>query len=1119
MDFPTLVLTLLSGNWVFFTEDEIAWDGQHHQITGIQVNAAQVSQFMEFVSTAVDDFDDIQEVIDYFIGFLTEAEKDEGLIVPRESIAPGIRNAIREGDLTGITLANLAACGAAFQVKLQEADHYVVLYDVRLGAGIPSFFTLIARLLWDLRQCLKSQSGVPFSVAFVGARSIDADECLGDVSNSVTGAQDNPGVMQVASRPEIDLASHGADDASRSDAADSCPEPFHSGFDEPDVFQEDEERFEECLAGLARTFPKTIAIEGTHVHGRAERIEAIKPGDKLTLATDWQTEFFNPVGIEVFNEKGETLGYLNEQCSFTHANSRELACLLPFITASVASVTPLSQRRKNARHALMDIRLELDEAIVPPLWERSINQTALKAIKDLLAKPKAQRVVLSRSSLLPSQLKGSVDTSEALENPYGDLEFNTAPQKHSDAIANIADETPAEEEPTEREQTLSLLQLFVLAGQLAGTEFPQELLDELDRAIEGDESIDLEELSERLNNATPDIQTTDFSDISFSQNRRVDGRRFSIAVPDGWSILKDAEEGGILSITRPFIILPHEASEGDDVSLSDRIMYSGISGDTEVDEEMLEYGISAVQWAFLFCNSYSKTDGLGAMKPTFLWDEEVDAINTKCFVAITDPINSPNGLDCYIHPYALDHSDFLRGTFNYDENTDLEQVKNFVIQIAKSIELDSPIQTKSEEMLNKALQKRVSSGEYTDMVASLIKPFMGIRQLVFTAALQKYTSQNENAAPDDILLAGASAITDYTNRAIPILTQLLDAYDKQASLGATQTELNQMSESLQEFDSAVFPTPALFGDDADGLALLEKAGVFTPSSELQQCRARLASLAKKRQDAAEKAEHEKEETYRLYDELALDRERARGAVRIASEKKETPSEKLVRELTNELADMKTKLANARFFELKLKKELPLKITETEAKIGVAKAKIPDEQKQEEKERQQAIAAAEEKLASVEEAIEPYEAIVRAEIREKFRGAEVGSRVEFGTYKYDEDGEARPIQWKVLAKAGSHFVLLSKYTLEYMPFDKAGSPVWENSSLKAWLEAEFTTAAFSLAEQTFLSDKPTLLTIDEFLRYLQHNDRIAFGTPWMEKLPIGAIFGGYRHLQMAARRAR
>lgn len=42
MDSPTFILTLLSGNWLFFNDDEIAWDGDHHVITGIQVNGAQV---------------------------------------------------------------------------------------------------------------------------------------------------------------------------------------------------------------------------------------------------------------------------------------------------------------------------------------------------------------------------------------------------------------------------------------------------------------------------------------------------------------------------------------------------------------------------------------------------------------------------------------------------------------------------------------------------------------------------------------------------------------------------------------------------------------------------------------------------------------------------------------------------------------------------------------------------------------------------------------------------------------------------------------------------------------------------------------------------------------------
>lgn len=82
-----------------------------------------------------------------------------------------------------------------------------------------------------------------------------------------------------------------------------------------------------------------MSIEGTHVHGRAERIESIKVGDKLTFATDWQTEFFNPVGIELFNQAGEMLDYLSESFSITLLGHRELTCLLPFINVTVESVT------------------------------------------------------------------------------------------------------------------------------------------------------------------------------------------------------------------------------------------------------------------------------------------------------------------------------------------------------------------------------------------------------------------------------------------------------------------------------------------------------------------------------------------------------------------------------------------------------------------------------------------------------------------------------------------------------------------------------------------------------------------------------------------------------------
>ena len=77
--------------------------------------------------------------------------------------------------------------------------------------------------------------------------------------------------------------------------------------------QSDEDFFEDSLMFTINSFPLTVAIEGTHYLGRAERIEDIKVGDKLVLASDWENKWFTPCCIEVFNDKGETLGNLNEQ--------------------------------------------------------------------------------------------------------------------------------------------------------------------------------------------------------------------------------------------------------------------------------------------------------------------------------------------------------------------------------------------------------------------------------------------------------------------------------------------------------------------------------------------------------------------------------------------------------------------------------------------------------------------------------------------------------------------------------------------------------------------------------------------------------------------------------------
>ena len=89
-------------------------------------------------------------------------------------------------------------------------------------------------------------------------------------------------------------------------------------------------------------------------------------------------------------------------------------------------------------------------------------------------------------------------------------------------------------------------------------------------------------------------------------------------------------------------------------------------------------------------------------------------------------------------------------------------------------------------------------------------------------------------------------------------------------------------------------------------------------------------------------------------------------------------------------------------------------------------------------------------------------------------------VTFGTYEQDGNAAngAEPIEWYVLDEKDGKVLLISKYILDAVAYDDsfAGYPwygidhrpvsdtTWETSSLRAWLNGTFLTAAFSADEQ-------------------------------------------------------
>ncbi len=81
-------------------------------------------------------------------------------------------------------------------------------------------------------------------------------------------------------------------------------------------------------------------------------------------------------------------------------------------------------------------------------------------------------------------------------------------------------------------------------------------------------------------------------------------------------------------------------------------------------------------------------------------------------------------------------------------------------------------------------------------------------------------------------------------------------------------------------------------------------------------------------------------------------------------------------------------------------------------------------------------------------------------------------VTFGVYEQDGDAEngAEPIQWRVLEKNENEMLLLSEYILESKPYHEVlDNVIWEESTLRKWLNGEFFAGAFSEEEQRYIAE--------------------------------------------------
>lgn len=231
MDLVTSFFHLLSDYYVCFDDGMITWDGHHHAATGLHVDNEKVPELTEFAAQG--GFDDLNDYLNCFVdGFLNNlVEADEDLIVPRSAIHEALYPMLQEGDLTGLVLANFCGCNKALVIDNPEPDAYCVMYDTRIARGIPQFFNLVTRMLWDMRQGLRSQQDVSFKVTFVAAKNVDLSMLVVDDVTDVVGAQENPGTTMVYSAPAIQLDTSASDGYGAASAPAGGERPVNAGGD------------------------------------------------------------------------------------------------------------------------------------------------------------------------------------------------------------------------------------------------------------------------------------------------------------------------------------------------------------------------------------------------------------------------------------------------------------------------------------------------------------------------------------------------------------------------------------------------------------------------------------------------------------------------------------------------------------------------------------------------------------------------------------------------------------------------------------------------------------------------------------------------------------------------
>lgn len=383
------------------------------------------------------------------------------------------------------------------------------------------------------------------------------------------------------------------------------------------------------------------------------------------------------------------------------------------------------------------------------------------------------------------------------------------------------DDVGDEESDDERQAILQMLQIAAITAAIGGDGLPQDVLDDLQRATDGDESVDLEDLMRRVNDVMPSIVSADPDNWTYGQGLCGSTPQFSLAVPDGYKIIEGYAEGGLIELKRHFVAVPAEA-EDKDIPNCDRIMAidsSAILSQGYPLDHVMENGIDELYLAMkrnaAYCSAVESA-------PRILNEQLVEARNCQCLLQLI-PASNSDGFEYYLHPLALGVTDWLRVTFYNASFDDEPRIRPYVIKLASTLDVSDKKQSALQRQFSRCQTERVGAEDFVSAVIGLGR-VLGICRNFENESNQAKAQQGlVSLTTLDIVKVIVEGVSAFNENAFSYCEQAVDALRFQMEHGAAGTEFDQMIDAVKQLHES-FESHLDAGDDPEVEAALRKVG-------------------------------------------------------------------------------------------------------------------------------------------------------------------------------------------------------------------------------------------------------------------------------------------------------